>query len=120
MYISCAALGKHLDDELEMYRRIARGPESHPGRQAIRSVLDSFHVDGIDEQHRCLVHHPLGDNLSDFLRRNPVRRLPTPILAFVLHRLFRLWTICTENATSFTRVLLSFLPSFPVLRDAMC
>ena len=88
MYISCAALGNHVDDELEMYRRIAKGPKSHPGRQAVRSVLDSFHVDGIGEQHRCLVHSPLGDNLSDFLRRNPVRRLPRPILAFVLHRLF--------------------------------
>lgn len=32
MYISCAALGNHVDDELEMYRRIAQGPESHPGR----------------------------------------------------------------------------------------
>lgn len=88
MYINSAALGKHLDDELATYRRIARGPKNHPGRQAIRSVLDHFHVDGTDEQHRCLVHPPLGDNLSDFLRRNPVRRLPRPILVFVLHHLF--------------------------------
>jgi hypothetical protein len=88
MYISNAALGNHVSDELKMYQRIAKDPKGHPGRQAIRSLLDSFDVDGLEEPHRCLVHPPLGDNLSTFLRRNPVRRLPKPILAFVLYRLF--------------------------------
>jgi serine/threonine-protein kinase SRPK3 len=88
MYISNAVLGKHLDDEIKMYQRVAMGPKSHPGRQAIRSLLDSFDVHGLKEPHRCLVHPPLGDNLSTFLQRNPVRRLPKPILAFVLYRLF--------------------------------
>jgi serine/threonine-protein kinase SRPK3 len=88
MFISNAALGNHLDDEIKMYQRIARGPKSHPGRQAIRSLLDSFNIDGLEESHRCLVHSPLGDNLTTFLQRNPVRRLPKPILAFVLYRLF--------------------------------
>ncbi|KAI4843326.1 protein kinase [Aureobasidium sp. EXF-8845] len=88
MYISNAALGKHLDNETKMYRRIAKGSKSHPGRQAIRSLLDSFDVDGLEEPHHCLVHSPLCDNLTTFLHRNPVRRLPKPILAFVLYRLF--------------------------------
>lgn len=66
MYITNAALGKHLNDELEMYQCIAKGPKRHPGRQAIR-------VDGLEEAHRCLFHPPLGDNLSSFLRRNPTR-----------------------------------------------
>jgi serine/threonine-protein kinase SRPK3 len=72
MYISSSALGKHLNNELEMYQRIAKGPKKHPGRQAIRSLLDFFEIDGL-ESHRCLVHLPLIDNLSTFLRRNPVR-----------------------------------------------
>jgi serine/threonine-protein kinase SRPK3 len=88
MYITNSALGKHLNNELNMYQRIAKGPKSHPDRQAIRSLLDSFDINGLEELHRCLVHPPLSDNLSTFLRRNPVRRLPKPILAFVLYRLF--------------------------------
>jgi serine/threonine-protein kinase SRPK3 len=88
MYINNTALGNHLNNELEMYQRIAKGPKKHPGRQAIRSLLDFFDIQGLEELHRCLVHPPLSDNLSTFLRRNPVRRLPKPILAFVLYRLF--------------------------------
>jgi serine/threonine-protein kinase SRPK3 len=88
MYISNSALGNHLNNELEMYQRIAKGPRKHPGLQAIRSLLDFFDIKGLEESHRCLVHPPLSDNLSTFLRRNPIRRLPKPILAFVLYRLF--------------------------------
>jgi serine/threonine-protein kinase SRPK3 len=88
VYIANAALRKHLNNELEIYQRIARGPKRHPGRQAIRSLHDSFDINGSKEAHRCLVHPPLGDNLSTFLRRNPVQKLPKPILAFVLYHLF--------------------------------
>jgi serine/threonine-protein kinase SRPK3 len=88
MYIGDTALGKHLDNELEMYQRIAQGSKRHHGRQAIRSLLDSFDVKNSENKHRCLVHPPLRENLSTFLRRNPICRLPKPILAFVLYRLF--------------------------------
>jgi serine/threonine-protein kinase SRPK3 len=113
MYISNTALGNHLDDELQAYQRIAKGPKRHPGRQAIRSLLDSFDVNGSEEEHRCLVHAPLSDNLSTFLRRNPVRQLPKPILAFVLHRLFLaldyLHRECQIIHTGITSLSLSFL-----------
>jgi serine/threonine-protein kinase SRPK3 len=96
MYISNTALGNHLDDELQAYQRIAKGPKRHPGRQAIRSLLA-----------------PLSDNLSTFLRRNPVRQLPKPILAFVLHRLFLaldyLHRECQIIHTGITSLSLSFL-----------
>lgn len=81
-------MGQHLDDELDMYKRIERGSKNHPGRYAVRSLLDSFDLDGPDGQHRCLVHPPLWESVRTFLYRNPVRRLPVPVLAFVLKRLF--------------------------------
>jgi hypothetical protein len=81
-------MGQQLDDELQMYKRIERGSKNHPGRSAVRSLLDSFDIDGPEDKHRCLVHPPLWESVLTFLHRNPVRRLPVPVLAFVLKRLF--------------------------------
>ncbi|KAH2730350.1 hypothetical protein KXW77_004984, partial [Aspergillus fumigatus] len=81
-------MGQQLDDELQMYKRMERGSKNHPGRSAVRSLLDSFDVDGPEDKHRCLVHPPLWDSVLTFLHRNPEQRLPAPVLAFVLKRLF--------------------------------
>lgn len=81
-------MGQQLDDELKIYKRIEGAPRKHPGRKYVRSLLDSFDVCGPEDKHRCLVHPPLWESVLDFLFRNPVQRLPTPILAVTLHRLF--------------------------------
>lgn len=88
IFIKSASMGQQLDDELRMYKRIERGSKNHPGRSAVRSLLDSFDVDGPEDKHRCLVHPPLWESVLTFLHRNPVQRLPSPVLAFVLKRLF--------------------------------
>ncbi|KAL3445648.1 kinase-like domain-containing protein [Aspergillus insuetus] len=62
-----------------MYRRIE-------GRDAIRTVLDTSDIDRPKDRHQCLVHPPLWDSTLTFLRRNPVERLPSAILAMVLWR----------------------------------
>ncbi|PWY65368.1 kinase-like protein [Aspergillus sclerotioniger CBS 115572] len=79
---------RYLDDELQMYQRIEKGSTNHPGRSAVRSLLDSFNIDGLEDKHRCLVHPPLCESVLTFLHRNPVQRLPPPVLAFTLKRLF--------------------------------
>lgn len=71
-----------------MYRRIEKGSKRHPGRSAIRSLIDVFNLDGPDGTHRCLVHHPLLESVLTLLHRNPIVRLPEPVLAFILQRLF--------------------------------
>ncbi|KAK2591913.1 hypothetical protein QQS21_010387 [Conoideocrella luteorostrata] len=81
-------MGQQLDDELKVYKRISGAATSHPGRSAIRSLLDTFNIDGPEDRHQCLVHVPLWENVWTFLHRNPVRRLPKPVLAFVLQRVF--------------------------------
>ncbi|KAI1077700.1 kinase-like domain-containing protein [Whalleya microplaca] len=88
LYIHSASIGDQLDDELNIYKRIERGSKNHPGQDAVRTLLDSFDVDGPDGQHRCLVHTPLWESVLTFLHRNPVRRLPVPVIAFVLKRVF--------------------------------
>ncbi|RHZ53664.1 uncharacterized protein CDV56_106989 [Aspergillus thermomutatus] len=45
IFIKSASMGQQLDDELQMYKRIKRGSENHPGRNAVRSLLDSFDVE---------------------------------------------------------------------------
>ncbi|KAI2617881.1 serine threonine protein kinase, CMGC group [Hypoxylon sp. NC1633] len=88
LYINSAAMGEQLNDELNVYKSIERGSRYHPGRNAVRTLLDSFDIDGPDGRHRCLVHPPLWESVLTFLHRNPVRRLPVPVVAFVLKRLF--------------------------------
>lgn len=88
IFVNSAAMGQQLDDEYTMYRRLERGSNKHPGRVCVRSLLDSFDLNGPEGPHRCLVHPPLWDSLDTFLRRNPVMRLPVPILALVLRHLF--------------------------------
>ena len=81
-------MGTRLDNEVTMYKRMSSCSEKHPGRDAVRGLLDSFDVTGPDGCHRCLVHPPLLESLLAFLRRNPIRRLPALVLAFTLYRLF--------------------------------
>ncbi|KAL5049137.1 hypothetical protein BDW71DRAFT_217756 [Aspergillus fruticulosus] len=88
IFIKSASMGQQLDDGLQMYKRIERGSKNHPGRSAVRSLIDSFDVNGPEDKHRCLVHPPLWESVLTFLHRNPAQRLPSPVLAFVLKRLF--------------------------------
>ncbi|KAI1157405.1 kinase-like domain-containing protein [Nemania serpens] len=89
LFINSASMGKQLDNELNMYKRMKeRGSANHPGRNAVRELLDSFDVEGPDGRHRCLVHPPLWESVLTFLRRNPIMRLPAPVLAVFLQRLF--------------------------------
>jgi len=54
----------------------------------VRSVLDSFELETPSGRHRCLVHTPLWESALNIKDRNPIGRLPPPVLAFLLKRLF--------------------------------
>lgn len=51
-------------------------------------MLDSFDIEGPNGRHRCLVHPPLWESILDFRHRNLDAKLPAPVIAFVLKRLF--------------------------------
>lgn len=87
MFIREAAMDD-ADHELAIYKHIesAAAVSKHPGRKAIRTTLDSFRVTGPDGEHLCLVHPPLWDSIGGFLSRNPIGRLPTPMLKILLQR----------------------------------
>ncbi|KAL4797683.1 kinase-like domain-containing protein [Aspergillus venezuelensis] len=80
--IDKASMGKYVDDELNIYKRTQ-------SRDAIRSLTDSFDINGAEHKHRCFVHPPLFESVWAFLHRNPIGRLPVPLLAVTLKRLFQ-------------------------------
>ncbi|KXN80773.1 Serine/threonine-protein kinase SRPK [Leucoagaricus sp. SymC.cos] len=88
LFINSKSMGDQVDDELDIYKRIEKASRKHPGRWAVRSLLESFDVNGPEGQHQCLVHPPLLESVRTFLRRNDERRLPALIVAYVLKRLF--------------------------------
>ncbi|KAG6242750.1 hypothetical protein E4U25_003057 [Claviceps purpurea] len=89
IYVTSNEIGEMQDVELDAYMCIENSSINHPGRRAVRSLLDSFDIDGPDGRHRCLVHSPLWDSVYGFRHRNPIRKLPKPVMAFVLRRLFQ-------------------------------
>lgn len=83
-------MGSAADNKLNNYKHMAAvlSKSKHPGRAAVRSLLDNFKVAGPDGEHHCLVHPPLWESIKSFLARNPIGRLPPPVLGIVLQRLF--------------------------------
>ncbi|KAH6839478.1 kinase domain protein [Chaetomium sp. MPI-CAGE-AT-0009] len=77
VFVRSAALGSRLNHERNVYQRINNGPRSHPGRDAVRSLLDAFQLEG-----------PHGEHQPSSTRIR-VGRLPNPVLAVVLYRLFQ-------------------------------
>lgn len=88
LYIDSKLLGTKLDNEINIYKRLEAGPKSHLGYGAVRSLLDSFDVDGPYGYHKCLVHPPLSESVASFVRRKHPEGLPAPLTALVLKRLF--------------------------------
>lgn len=91
-------MAEQVGDELKMYRRMEQSPKRHPGHKAVRILLDTFYIDGPEDKHQYLVHPPLFESILTLLRRNPVERLPSAVIAFVLLRLFLALIICIRNA----------------------
>ncbi|KAG5934567.1 hypothetical protein E4U60_003788 [Claviceps pazoutovae] len=89
LYVESDPSDISLDNELKAFERIQNTSNKHPGRYAVRSLLDSFYIDGPNGRHQCLVHPPLWDSVYGFRHRNSVRRFPEPVMAFVLERPFQ-------------------------------
>jgi len=88
LYTRSESTAGELDSELDVYKRIANSSERHPGRHAVRSLIDSFELETPSGRHRCLIHTLLWESALKIKNRNPIRRLPPPVIAFLLKRLF--------------------------------
>lgn len=115
IFIKSASMGQQLDDELNIYERIELCSHKHRGHQYVRSLHDTFDISGPDDKHRCLVHPPLWESMLAFLFKNPIQRLPTPMLAITLERLFlALDYLHTECKIIHTGIHLLISPSVPI------
>lgn len=84
VFIRSQALGDAVKNETSMYKRIEQHPSDHAGRNAIRTLVDSFQVSGPNGQHLVLAHPPLSDSLEVGIRRSSIKRLPPWGLRYVL------------------------------------
>ncbi len=91
VFIRSQAMRSLVGRELDTYKHIAdvSSTSSHPGRESVRTLLDSFKVEGPDGEHQCLVHPPLWESVKGLLGCNPDGRLPPSVVAIVLQRLFQ-------------------------------
>ncbi|KAL4966768.1 kinase-like domain-containing protein [Aspergillus stella-maris] len=83
--IQSSYMNRQRDDELKIYQHMGQHSNKHPGQDAVRTLLDTLHIDRPDDKHRCLVPPPLFESVLTFLRRNPVERLPSAVLASLSH-----------------------------------
>ncbi|KAH7009457.1 kinase-like domain-containing protein [Microdochium trichocladiopsis] len=92
-YVLCSlgapqrSLGDLLKKEMSMYKRIEQCRSDHPGRDAVRHLLDSFQVKDPDGDHLILAHDPLGRSIQTVITCNNPRALPPSGVRFVLKEL---------------------------------
>ena len=60
-----------------------------PGALFLRKLYDSFKIQGLEGEHLCLVHEPLGISLETFREVMPLKRLPEKLLKAVLRHLLQ-------------------------------
>ena len=64
------------DHEREIEEHISTGDPFHRGRSLIRTLVDSFQVQGPEGFHSCLVYPPMREPLSMYQRRFDDRKMP--------------------------------------------
>ncbi|GBE87440.1 hypothetical protein SCP_1101160 [Sparassis crispa] len=83
--------------EMELLRHIATANPAHLGRQCVRTMLDSFEIEGPHGHHYCLVYEPLREPLWMMQLRTGGKYTPSTlkaILQAVLHGLDYLHSEC--------------------------
>jgi serine/threonine-protein kinase SRPK3 len=75
---------KNVEMELEISKLLSK-PSSHHGRHFVRTLLDSFSLQGPDCMHSCLVFQPLREPLWMTQTRFKTGTIPPEILKVVLH-----------------------------------
>ncbi|RGP65954.1 serine threonine cmgc group [Fusarium sporotrichioides] len=88
VFIRSQALGDQVENEIAMYKRMEQRASNHPGRSAVRTLSDSFRVNGPDGDHLVLAHPPLWQSVEGAIRRSSPKRLPASGTRFVLKDLF--------------------------------
>lgn len=75
--------------ELAAYEHLNSITSSSPGATLIRKFHDAFKIPGLDGEHLCLVHEPLGMSMETFRQLMPAKQLSEELLKAVLRHLLQ-------------------------------
>jgi serine/threonine-protein kinase SRPK3 len=75
--------------ELAAYQHLQTITTVKPGALFLRKLHDSFKIQGLEAEHLCLVHEPLGVSLETFRTVMPAKQLPEALLKAVLEHLLQ-------------------------------
>ncbi|GKZ69739.1 hypothetical protein AnigIFM50267_004964 [Aspergillus niger] len=67
-------------NEREAEEHISTADPPHRGRLLMRTLLDSFEVEGAEGTHSCLVYPPMRESLSMYQQRFDHKKLPLPLV----------------------------------------
>jgi hypothetical protein len=81
LFTDSKSIGAEKETEINVFNLIDKTLKIRPGRKAVRSLLNSFEVEGPGGRHR-----------------NPVEKLPATVVAHTLKRLFTLWIFWIMSA----------------------
>lgn len=70
--------------EISIYKKFEQLDSSYPGRKYVRTMLDSFEIQGALGYHQCLVHRPLWQSMFSLQHRNPQHTFTEPLLRAML------------------------------------
>ena len=74
-------------EEINIYKHLMSVQSKHPGRNYIRTALNTFTIEGPNGEHQCLVHKPMLENVQEVLHRNLRDRFTENLLRVFLQRL---------------------------------
>jgi serine/threonine-protein kinase SRPK3 len=75
--------------ELAAYKHLQTITTAKPGALFLRTLHASFKIQGLEGEHLCLVHEPLGISIETFRSVMPLKRLPEGLLKAVLRHLLQ-------------------------------
>ncbi|TGO08656.1 hypothetical protein BTUL_0198g00180 [Botrytis tulipae] len=75
-------------EEFEIYKRLSKGNNSHPGFQHLRTALEIFTIPRVGGDHTCLVQKPMWESFTELKYRLPNHCFTEKILKGALKQLF--------------------------------
>jgi serine/threonine-protein kinase SRPK3 len=75
--------------ELAAYQHLQTFTTANTGALFVRKLHNSLKIQGLEGEHLCLVHEPLGVSLETFRNIMPAKQLPEALLKAVLEHLLQ-------------------------------
>ncbi|KAK2051206.1 protein kinase [Colletotrichum caudatum] len=78
--LKVCVVGEDASNELAVSSHIKSIDADHPGKARLRTVMESFQIQGPSEHHQCLLFSPLGMTYTEFRKHFPGNGISTDLL----------------------------------------